>query len=234
MTVDARIDTTPLLRPIWNALSGPQAAYALGDALARRFRPNIGPLAAARDASPEALAALARLVPAEGVLVTLQADAYAPPPGTVAEMQRLAVQMIAPDAPTDALPDPELQPLGAADAADMLALARLTEPGPFAEQTGSLGQFWGVRIDGCLAAMAGERMQMPGFAEISGVCAHPDFRGRGLARRVTRRVMAQIAQRGALPFLHSYADNPDALGLYRRLGFVPIGERIVTALRRAG
>ena len=233
MTVDDRIDTTPLLRPIWNALSGLQADRALGDALARRFRPDIGPLAAARDGSPEALAALARLVPAEGMLVTLQADAYAPPPGTVADMQRMVVQMIAPEAATDERPDPGLIPLGPADAADMLDLARRTEPGPFAEHTGSLGQFWGVRIDGCLAAMAGERMQLPGFAEISGVCAHPDYRGRGLARRVTRRVMTQIAQRGAIPFLHSYADNPEAIGLYRRLGFVPVGERIVTALRRA-
>ncbi|TGU85202.1 GNAT family N-acetyltransferase, partial [Mesorhizobium sp. M00.F.Ca.ET.151.01.1.1] len=78
--------------------------------------------------------------------------------------------------------DPRIEQLTRQDAAEMLALASLTKPGPFTLEALSLGEFWGVKIDGRLAAMAGERMKQPGYSELSGVCSHPDFRGGGLAR----------------------------------------------------
>lgn len=237
MTTDSliapSIDVTPLRHPVWNALIGRQARFAIGDDLARRFHPDIGPLAAARDASPEALAALARLVPADEALVTVQEGAYATPDGLVVERQRALVQMIAPGADDAPAPDAELIALTASDAPAMLALARLAKPGPFAAFTGSLGQFWGLRVDGALVAMAGERMHLPGFAEVSGVSTHPDYRGRGYAGRLLRRVMAQIARRGETPFLQSYADNEGATALYRTVGFRLCGERTMTVLRRA-
>jgi predicted GNAT family acetyltransferase len=105
------------------------------------------------------------------------------------------------------------------DAPEMVALAKLTEPGPFLPRTHTMGRFIGIRIDGRLAAMAGERMRFPGFTEVSGVCTHPDFRGQGLASRLSSVVANAIQQRGELPFLHAWTTNHAAIGLYERMGF---------------
>jgi predicted GNAT family acetyltransferase len=109
--------------------------------------------------------------------------------------------------------------LGDADATEMLELATLTEPGPFLPRTHHMGRFWGVRIDGRLAAMAGERMRFPGYTEVSGVCTHPDFRGRGLARSLSAHVAQRILERNETPFLHAWSTNDAAIALYRSLGF---------------
>ena len=101
----------------------------------------------------------------------------------------------------------------------MLALAKLTEPGPFLSRTYAMGNFIGVRISGRLAAMAGERFRMPGYTEVSGVCTHPDFRGRGLARMLSALVAAGIEARGDVAFLHAWTSNAAAISLYESLGF---------------
>jgi predicted GNAT family acetyltransferase len=76
-----------------------------------------------------------------------------------------------------------------------------------------------LRVNGRLAAMAGERMRFPGHVEVSGVCTHPDFRGRGLARRLSAAVTADIQRRGERPFLHAWTMNTAAIALYESLGF---------------
>lgn len=101
----------------------------------------------------------------------------------------------------------------------MLALAQLTEPGPFLARTHTMGRFVGVRIKGRLAAMAGERLRFPDCTEVSGVCTHPDFRGQGLAIRLSSIITNGIQQRGEQPFLHAWATNRAAIALYERLGF---------------
>ena len=80
-------------------------------------------------------------------------------------------------------------------------------------------RFIGLRIDGRLAAMAGKRMRFPGFVEVSGVCTHPDYRGRGLARLLSAEVAADIQRRGERPFLHAWTTNTAAITLYESLGF---------------
>jgi predicted GNAT family acetyltransferase len=107
------------------------------------------------------------------------------PPGCVPVKQAMGVQMVATRSLRGEGPFDDIVALGDADAPEMLALARLTEPGPFLERTHTMGRFVGAHIDGRLAAMAGERMHLPGHTEVSGVCTHPDFRGRG--RRQTAR-----------------------------------------------
>jgi len=220
----------PLDRPVWTALTGRQTGFAAGDARALRYRPEINLLAAAADDSPEALAALAALVPVGGKIATVEGAETAVPPGLVVVKQAMLVQMIAEyPAPADPL---DYLDLGDADAPEMLALATLTEPGPFVEATHRLGEFIGIRIDGQLVAMSGERMRAPGLTEVSAVCTHPDWRGRGLAGKLMRVVMARIAARGETPFLHSYASNAGAIALYEKLGFRMRREVIATFMER--
>jgi predicted GNAT family acetyltransferase len=96
-----------------------------------------------------------------------------------------------------------------------------------------MGRFVGVRENGALIAMAGERMHMPGYREISAVCTHPDFRGRGLGAALMRVVGARMMAEGDQPFLHSYADNAGAVALYRKLGF-SVRAEVVHAVWRRG
>lgn len=116
-------------------------------------------------------------------------------------------------------PDPEAVPLGPADVPEILDLVALTKPGPFLPRTIELGTYLGVRRNGVLVAMAGERLHPPGWTEISAVCTHPDARGEGLAGRLVRAVAHGIHERGERPFLHSAADNAGALRAYESLGF---------------
>jgi predicted GNAT family acetyltransferase len=112
-----------------------------------------------------------------------------------------------------------VHPLGPADVPEMLDLVARTRPGPFLPRTIELGGYLGIRRDGALAAMAGERLRPPGWTEISAVCTDPAFRGNGLASRLTLAVAAAITARGEQPFLHAASDNAAALRLYASLGF---------------
>src|SRR5262249_1306565 len=119
------------------------------------------------------------------------------------------------------LPEPsqEARELTAADVPEMISLTRLTQPGPFGERTREMGDYFGIRVNGKLAAMAGERLKVPGFTEISAVCTHPDFLGRGYARGLMGILMQRIGARGETPFLHVRKTNARAVELYERLGF---------------
>ncbi|GLK85373.1 GNAT family N-acetyltransferase [Ancylobacter defluvii] len=208
----------PLDRPVWTALTSLQAPLAEGGVLARRYPADIVPFAAMADDRAESRRALAALVAPGETVVLAEAESVVLPQELSAVSVAEAVQMIAATPPA-AVDDPRIRPLTAADAAEMLELATLTRPGPFSLKALSLGRFWGIRIDGRLAAMAGERMRQPGFTELSGVCAHPERRGHGLGRTLSLHVAAQIVARGDTPYLHAYAGNGAAIGLYESIGF---------------
>ena len=221
----------PLDRPVWTALTTRQSGVAVGDARALRYLPEVNMLGAAADSSAASLQALADLIPADGVLGTVEKDELQVPPGATVRKRAVLVQMLL-DRPLGEASPADWQPLGDADGAEMLSLATLTEPGPFYPRTHSLGDFVGVRVEGRLIAMAGERMKAPGYTEVSAVCTHPDFRGRGLAGALMRVVIARILARGETPFLHSYADNHGAIALYESLGFRRRAEIVFTILAR--
>jgi len=222
----------PLDRPIWTALSTRHSAIAQGGDRARRYPASIVPFAAAADDSVESMRALAELVGPGETVVLLQAEDVVLPPELAPVSLATGVQMVATTRIPTA-PDARVRRLTEADAAEMLALATLTRPGPFTLQALSLGEFWGVRIDGRLAAMAGERMRQPGYSELSGVCAHPDFRGGGLARLLSLHVADRIFARGEIPYLHAYATNSAAIGLYESIGFALRREVKVAVAQRA-
>ena len=208
----------PLDRPVWSALSGRQERFSLGDERARRFAPEYGLFAAAADDSRESLAALAALDCDEAGLCLVETETWPTPPGMIARTPAPCVQMTATAIAADDRRFTVIA-LTERDAPDMLALATLTKPGPFFVRTHQLGEFVGIRQDGRLAAMAGERMRPDGFTEVSGVCTHPDHRGRGYAGALMRIVANRILARGETPFLHAFETNHAAIELYRSLGF---------------
>lgn len=222
--------THPLDRPIWSALTTRQANIAERAGTAVRLKPDYGVFAA--DASAGAGRMLADLhCDAEG-LWCVELGEVAPPAGMIVHHTAPCVQMVADH--VDAIEPPfTVNTLGEADAPQMLALARLTEPGPFFEHTHRMGSFIGVKKEGRLVAMAGERLRPIGYTEVSGVCTHPDFRGRGYAGGLMQMVAGRILARGETPFLHSYASNSGAIALYEALGFRLRNSIMLTVLVRA-
>lgn len=208
----------PLDKLIWTALTTRQSHLSEGDVRARRFQTDVGPFAAALDTSDASVASLAALIPADGDISLLEPSPPSAPSGVDISFTAPGVQMIT-RAFTRAPRDLPVQPLGDADAEEMLALALLTRPGPFRARTHTLGRFIGIRDNGKLIAMAGERLQTDEFVEISGVCTHPDYRSRGYGAALLTDVGQRILDGGKTPFLHAYASNTGALALYRSLGF---------------
>ncbi len=214
-------------------LTSRQALLARGDLRAWRIDPRYGPFAAARDAGEAAQAALGALVvPGEQVWL-VEGEEWPVPPGLRLVRTAPVLQMLA-EQPMPLQPgDEEAVLLGDADAGAMADLALATKPGPWRSKTRQFGAFYGIHRDGRLAAMAGARMLPgPGLAEVSGVCTWPEYRGQGLAARLIRRVMANFTARGQTPFLHSYAGNTKAIGLYETLGFRERRSMVVTMLER--
>ena len=222
----------PLDFPIWASLTTHHTRLSEGNALARRFVRDVNLLAAARDDGPDAMQALASLAAPGESLFLLQVPDVLIPPGLIEVKSAKGVQMVAARSmQTEAL-DSDVVTLGDDDAPEMLALAQLTQPGPYVQRTHRMGTFIGIRVDGRLAAMAGERMRFPGYTEVSGVCTHPDFRGRGYARRLSTLVAARIEARGERPFLHAWKSNVAAISLYESLGFELRTEVNVTVVKR--
>jgi predicted GNAT family acetyltransferase len=218
-------------RPVWSSLTTRQAGLSEGDARAVRIAAAYGPFAACADYSPENLTALVALIPAGDWVAAVEPGDVPAPPGTeivsTAAVNQMVAERLAPGED-----DFDITPLVAADAPEMMALATLTKPGPFAARTRELGDFIGVKLGGRLVAMAGERMQPTGFTEVSGVCTLPGYRGRGYAGGLMRVVAARILTRGEAPFLHVYPSNAGAIALYETLGFRFRRSLTMTVLKR--
>ena len=207
----------PLDNPALAALSGPHARFAERHGRVLRYPVDMSPftgMPSAPDAA--AWADAAELIGPGGLLVL--AGYTTPPPEDWEQRFALPGVQLTGEAVRGGA-DPEAVPLTAADVPEMLDLVARTQPGPFLPRTVEMGGYLGVRRDGALVAMAGERMRPPGWTEISAVCTDPAFRGQGLAARLVRAVAAGITARGELPFLHAATENTGAIRLYESLGF---------------
>ena len=224
-------DPRQLEQPPWSALTTTHAALALGDAFARRYPPELAPMAGLRDVSPACLEALAALMK-PGDIVGLFGAAPVPASGDLVVAAHMTIEQMICERSVTAPVTGEPATLTLADVPEMMQLADLTKPGPFAARTIELGSYIGVRSGGHLVAMAGERMRFDGFTEISAVCTHPDHRGHGHAGLLVNALMRDIVARGETPFLHIYSENTRAAALYRELGFRYLRSLTVTVLKR--
>lgn len=220
-------------RPAVSTLTGRQGHLAIRQGGAIRMQPDFGLFAGTLDDDAQSWADLGALVQEMGTVGIVQPTTPTAPAGTQIVSSAVCLQMVAETVAPAWDVAFEMLDLGDADAAEMLALATLTKPGPFFTRTHQLGDFIGVRVDGELVAMAGQRMRPEGYTEASGVCVHPDHRGKGYAARLLREVTARILATGEKAFLHSYADNATAIGLYESLGYRGRREVMFTILAAA-
>jgi predicted GNAT family acetyltransferase len=211
---------TPLDNPIWTSLCGGHEKLALRSGRAARYPEAISPFAGLAEASSQAMADLAGLVPSEGLAAVIAADAPIEE-GTWTEADRLPlIQMVCDEALSAA--DTATEPLSPDDVPEMLALTEQARPGPFFERTIEMGRYIGVREGGKILAMGGERLHPAGFTEVSAICTAESHRGRGLGEVIVRDLVSAIQDRGERPFLHVMEGSPtegNAVRLYERLGF---------------
>jgi predicted GNAT family acetyltransferase len=212
----------PLDNVIWHSLTTRHAQFAESFDQARRFIPEITSLFAFLEPTDRGYGSLAKLLHGPGTLALFLSAPHQPRPEWNLVAATPMPQMVYESAsapPSRSSSDPEVIDLGAADVPEMIEITALTKPGPFNRRTHELGTYLGIRRDGKLVAMAGERLKVPGYTEVSAVCTHPEHTGHGYARILMTEVMRRICDRGETPFLHVREDNVRAIELYRRLGF---------------
>ena len=216
----------------WHALGGSQRDLTVGTGHVRRYSSGLPPLLAFADPAQPHLEDLAPFCePGERFYAPDWVGG--PPAGWQVELEATMALMVW-DGGTPAEEPLDAVALGTADVPAMVELATLTRPGPFGPRNLELGDYLGVFDAGRLVAMAGERMRAGEFREVSAICTHPHAQGRGLARRLTQRMVARQLRRGETPFLHVMSANAGAVHLYRQLGFAPYRTCAVRVVARVG
>jgi ribosomal protein S18 acetylase RimI-like enzyme len=203
--------------PVWHSLATQHAGLALTAEGAARYPAAIVPFAAVADESSRAADQLASLVD-DDESVFIVGVAPRCPPGWRLEPKKPVLQMVC-DTRSPDVPGPPVTEMTAAQAGDMLELTELVFPGFFRARTLEMGRYVGIYDGTRLAAMAGERMRLDGYQELSAVCTHPRYTGRGHAQRLLAILCNAAFDRGFTPFLHVYEDNARAIGVYRKLSF---------------
>lgn len=225
----------PIENVIWQALTTRQAHFAETCDSARRFLPDVTALCAFERPDDHGYASLAELAGPNGTAAIFLDHPYERRIGWEYITGAPLLQMVCENgrsAHQERASLSEIVKLGDGDSPEMLELTALTKPGPFGPRTHQLGYYVGIRDNGKLIAMAGERLKVPGYTEVSAVCTHPDHLGKGYAAALMTEVMRGIRDRGETPFLHVRSDNSRAIAIYERLGFHTAWEGHFAVLRR--
>jgi len=214
----SNLGATALDDPVGESLRGHHAHLARVVGRAATYLPEVATFSAVTEGPHgQEWADLAKLL-GRDAFADLFSQPATPPPDWAPVFVLEGRQMVL-SGPAPAAADSGVVELTGADVPAMLDLAERTKPGPFWSRTHALGTYLGIRDNGALVAMAGERLRPPGFTEISAVCTAPDARGRGHAARLVSALIARITDRGERPFLHVAETNTAAIALYERLGF---------------
>ena len=221
----------PLDHPIWTALTTRQQALAEGGALARRFPTLIAPFADIADTSARSFAALGAMMLGSEISVLFTPELVTAPAEFKVLLAETGEQMVGTPAAVSA-GGVDIVTLGIEDVPAMMELTALTKPGPFSLRTHELGTFLGIRVDGQLVAMIGERMKPENYTEITAVCVHPSHRGHGYGQMLLAAISRQILARGEIPFLHVFTNNHSAIALYQRQGMEIRRQLHVTVLQK--
>jgi GNAT superfamily N-acetyltransferase len=216
---------------MWNCLSGPHAHFAAGSGAVRRYAPGFSPIVGCREPQSPDFAELANHCdPGDSFYFDIWSGVA--PGGWRVDREASMFKMIwdAPAPSGDVAPD--AIPLRPEHASQAVELAKLTNPGPFGIRTPELGEYFGYFDGDRLIAMAGERLCAGNLHEVSGICTHPDHQGKGLARKLTLKLVHRQLQRGKTPFLHVVSHNIPARALYVKLGFRAYLETVVRVVTR--
>jgi len=223
---------TELDNPIWYSLNNAHKKFAIGGDSARCYPPEVFRGVGLKENTEEALAELAT-IPTQHRLIIMnfpEVEQY----GWKIILQIPTLQMIYDKPLSKPEHEIEIHALTQEDVPEMLALIELAKPGPFGERTIEMGSYIGIRQNNQLVAMAGSRIFTPHYREISAVCTHPDYRGKGYASLLIQLLTYQFQQEGIIPFLHVMASNENAIRLYEKLGFELHQEVSMIGIRRAG
>jgi GNAT superfamily N-acetyltransferase len=220
------------LNPVWHSLHSEHSSLAVCEGEACRYPADVAPFAAVREPSQKALFDVRDLLH-EGEALWISGEGFPTVKGIVFETTLPCLQMILPaDVEVPSITT-EIEPLGEANASEMVSLTTLAFPGFFRQRTYVMGTYYGVRsTSGELVAMAGERLRLPGFPEISGVCTHPKFRGRGLASVLMWQLIRKHRRNGLQSWLHVGSENQRAIDLYRHMGFRKVREINMHRIRK--
>jgi ribosomal protein S18 acetylase RimI-like enzyme len=204
---------------IWQALTTKQVQFAEARGQARRFMPEVTALTGLGDENPQNFASLGELIGPRGTGALFLDHPYEDRDGWEYVVGAPLLQMVCDSRTVHQNTNFEIVELGLQNSPEMIELTMLTKPGPFGPRTHELGTYLGIRREGKLVAMAGERLKVPGYTEVSAVCTHPDHLGNGYAQALMSAVMRGIRERGETPFLHVRGDNTRAVKVYEKLGF---------------
>jgi ribosomal protein S18 acetylase RimI-like enzyme len=217
--------------PVYHALCTGNKHLGYGSEQAKYFDEAVSPFAGFAEGYAQGFDELYHLLPPARSILYATPQQLENPPGWELRQAIEGLQLVF-DAGTAVVPSYPLIPLQQAHIPEMIALARLTQPGPFSTRTIDFGRYYGIFANEQLVAMTGQRLHLPPFAEVSAVCTHPDHLGKGYAAALVQQVVGLILQDGETPFLHVRADNRRAIDLYERLGFSVRGPMNFYVLKR--
>lgn len=208
-----------LYNPVFHALSTGDSHFAQGTDTVKYFDPEVSPFVGFPDDYTKGFEELHALLPEGRRILYAIPDPISPPKGWEIKAQISGTQFLYPLNTEPQQPAFVPAPLNTSHVDEMIALTALTRPGPFDQRTIEFGHYHGIFADGKLVAMTGQRMHPEPFTEISAVCTHPDYLGRGYAAALLQHQLQIILAQGKQPFLHVRGDNERAIALYERLGF---------------
>ena len=205
--------------PAWSALITGNAHLSFGNERVRYFNPDVSPFVALRENTPENFEELFELLPHNRPVLLVSTAPVDIPPIWIVRKFIEGIQMVYDDGKDQPVATMELTPLTREHIPQMVALAKLTNPGPFERETINFGHYYGVFDNEKLVAMTGQRLHAYNYAEVSAVCTHRDYTGKGYAAQLLRYHVNRILTASNIPFLHVRTDNHRAIEVYNRMGF---------------